>query len=224
MAIYHKGLEYHEDTVKKHAIKKEELDFLVALQREMNTQDTLATADPRFWVIRGKEKVYGVHDDNADGAELQRYGIKIAECLEDACEFIVKNLLGDINKDGTARIVTFEDESIYVTDQRDTTILHSMVDVVDWLEGHGYNEFKYTNYCIADKIYPNTMFLTQLDAEKHLKMNHYHYSADAHTYCMTSWRSEETLKLWKILQEVDWQQLSNSEKIINDEPNKELTD
>lgn len=57
---------------------------------------------------------------------------------------------------------------------------------------------------IERKIYPNTMFLTQKAAEEHLKSNYYHYSEDAHTYAMTSWRNPETEKLWKILKEIDW--------------------
>lgn len=36
------------------------------------------------------------------------------------------------------------------------------------------------------------------------KENHYHYSEDAHTYCMVAWRSPEVEKLWKILRETKW--------------------
>lgn len=35
------------------------------------------------------------------------------------------------------------------------------------------------------------MFLTETDAERHLKLNHYHYSKDAHTYVDHAWRAPE---------------------------------
>ena len=53
-------------------------------------------------------------------------------------------------------------------------------------------------------MYPNTMFLTEKEARKHLERNYYHYSEDAHTYCMVAWRSPEVEKLWKILRETKW--------------------
>lgn len=37
----------------------------------------------------------------------------------------------------------------------------------------------------------NNMFLTETDAENHLKRNHYHYSSDAHTYVEHAWRAPE---------------------------------
>ena len=43
---------HHVDPYKKHRITDEELDFLQELQKEMNTQNTWAQADPRIWVIQ----------------------------------------------------------------------------------------------------------------------------------------------------------------------------
>ena len=57
MAIFHKTLQYHEDTTEKRDISQEDIEFLKKLQLEMNTQDTTGTADPRFWVIKGSERV-----------------------------------------------------------------------------------------------------------------------------------------------------------------------
>lgn len=68
----------------------------------------------------------------------------------------------------------------------------------------GY-EFRTINYQLVDCIYPDTMFLTQKEAEEHLRANDYHYSSDAHTYAMTAWRAPDVERLWKILQEVDWE-------------------
>ena len=56
MAIYHKTLQYHEDTTEKRSLNDEDIKFLMELQKEMNTQDTTETAEPRFWVIKGRER------------------------------------------------------------------------------------------------------------------------------------------------------------------------
>ena len=40
-------------------------------------------------------------------------------------------------------------------------------------------------------IVEDTLFLTETDAENHLKENYYHYSAKAHTYVMHAWRAPE---------------------------------
>ena len=69
MAIFHKTLQYHEDTTEKRDISQEDIEFLKKLQLEMNTQDTTGTADPRFWVIKGSERV--VDNENPDELVLQ---------------------------------------------------------------------------------------------------------------------------------------------------------
>ena len=69
MAIFHKTLHYHEDTTEKRDISREDIEFLKSLQLEMNTQDTTGTADPRFWVIKGSERV--IDNENPDEFVLQ---------------------------------------------------------------------------------------------------------------------------------------------------------
>ena len=70
MAIYHKKIQYHEDKTPKHKMTEEERQFLLDLQKELNTQDTLSQADPRYWVIKGREKMYHIDATEADGYEL----------------------------------------------------------------------------------------------------------------------------------------------------------
>lgn len=79
--------EYHEDTVEKHEITKEEILFLKELQKEMNTQDTVCQADPRFWVIEGSERVYtGAEYANNSCMIASDDGTVIADTLEEAIE------------------------------------------------------------------------------------------------------------------------------------------
>ena len=69
MAIFHKTLQYHEDTTKKRELNQEDVEFLKRLQLEMNTQDTTGTADPRFWVIKGSERA--INNEDPDELCLQ---------------------------------------------------------------------------------------------------------------------------------------------------------
>ena len=78
--------------------------------------------------------------------------------------------------------------------------------VAGWLREHGY-EYRAANYRNVSRVYENTLFLTQKAAAAHLEANDYHYSGDAHTYAMTSWRNKEAEMLWKILRQVDWGRL-----------------
>lgn len=78
-----------------------------------------------------------------------------------------------------------------------------------WYDGdtknnNGHDDTMIIGISIRPFMYPNTMFLTEKEAREHLERNHYHYSEDAHTYCMVAWRSPEVEKLWKILRETKW--------------------
>jgi hypothetical protein len=218
MAEYHSGLKYHEDTVNKRNITEEEINFLNDLQKEMNTQDNLCQADPRFWAIKGTEKLY--HVEETDGYEL--YDSDCCETLASStkgiCDYINEELLDEINSnrlEGEYFTVEYEkgvfgNDKIVVNwldggceDEPMSEELEDLHDIRNWLEEQGF-DYNVISYKIIPKIYEDTMFLTQKAAEDHLRSNYYHYSEDAHTYAMTSWRNYETSKLWKILQEVDW--------------------
>lgn len=219
MAKYHENLKYHSDTLEKHKITKEEIDFLKELQKEMNTQDDVGQAEPRFWVIQGTEREYGIDDGYEDGIELVDNNSCdcIADTIKDALEYIRDNLLDDINnKDGVQRTLSLEENEIFNTDriiisfedsdEKYRVELNNLSEVCDWLNDKGY-DYRCANYRNKSCIYQDLMFLTQKSAEEHLRANHYHYSEDAHTYAMTAWRSPVVSKLFEILQTVDWDNL-----------------
>ena len=217
MAIYHKGLEYHADKTEKHSITREELEFLIALQKEMNTQDNVGQADPRFWVIKGTDKLYRVEDEE-DGIELYDTDgcDTVADGIKGIVEYIQENLLEDINECSGNEYKISEEYGIFhakicIEWEEDgeefCEYLEEAQEITEWLEGKGYDEYEAIPYKIVPKIYENTMFITQKDAEEHLRKNDYHYSDDAHTYAMTAWRTPEIEKLWKILRTVDFSRM-----------------
>ena len=207
MAYYHKNLEYHEDDTEKHEITEEERKFLRELQKELNTQDTIGQADPRFWVIKGKEKIFGMED-----GEIALCNESVTICgVENIIQYIRDEILPDVNElytdsehpEGVYSILdyNFGDLAIVIDDERET---YGLDELAEWLGEKTREQYTFQFYEERDRIYDNTMFLTETDAEKHLRANHYHYDEDAHTYAMTAWRDPRMEQLIKILRSVKW--------------------
>lgn len=207
MAMYHKNLQYHEDTVEKRQITKEDLEFLKELQKEMNTQDHCGNASPRFWVIKGSERECGVAEGYEDGFFIACDGDEVFSNIEEAFEYFEEEI------DKIAKVEYIDEENkkagFYLYKEEDDDEwdfeITSVEDALDWLETYdspvAYELVRYRN---IEKIYSDTMFITQKAAEEHLKINAHNYSADAHTYCMTAVRSPEVEKMYEIIQTIDW--------------------
>lgn len=206
MAIFHKTLQYHEDTTKKRELNQEDVEFLKRLQLEMNTQDTTGTADPRFWVIKGSERA--INNEDPDELCLQVDGSTVTSTTEETVKYLNDNILPDNNIDReNCRIETGYTQDFELTYMEDGEEVYedlSTQEVNEFLANNGHDDTMIIGISIRPFMYPNTMFLTEKEAREHLERNHYHYSEDAHTYCMVAWRSPEVEKLWKILRETKW--------------------
>lgn len=204
MAQFHENLHHHDDTTEKHPITKEELDFLSDLQHELNTQDHVGQADPRFWVIMGQEKQVvpsGYEDD------VVLYDDDAAEELADGMDNIIKFLNEKFKDDGEPWEITQEYSSYTIKSKEDDEYDEYLCDIEEletWLHEHNHKDYTFHYYSCKPMVYPNTMFLTEKAAATHLRQNDYHYDATAHTYAMTAWRSPDVEKLIKILQTVDF--------------------
>lgn len=209
MAIFHKTLQYHEDTTEKRDISQEDIEFLKRLQLEMNTQDTTGTADPRFWVIKGNERV--INNEDSDELVLQIDGSTVTYTTEETVKYINENILPKCNADRSdCKIETgyaWDFKWTYTEDGEEEYEDLSVDELNELFSDNGYGDVMIVGLSIRPIMYPNTMFLTEKEAREHLERNHYHYSEDAHTYCMCAWRSPEVEKLWKILRETKWDQL-----------------
>lgn len=209
MAYYHKNLKYHEDKIPKRKITPEEIDFLISLQKEMNTQDTCGNADPRFWVIKGEKRIYRA-ENNAGGwivIDNDSPSDILATNEKELFEYIKDELMPDINEDmGNIWEIKFDYGQVLIKNIDEE--YKGTSEVVEWLNEYTIGKYEQVYYDTIDKIYSDTLFLTQKAAENHLKLNHYNYDKNAHTYAMTAWRSPEVEILWKILQEVDWRKFN----------------
>ncbi len=190
----------HDDTVSKRALTEEDICFLKDLQKEMNEQDHFGQADPRFWVIKGTERIWGSEDGDPcicrpDGEPLTGW-----EEYRDLIDETVKKLYG--SEGCEAKLCKGNYIEVYV-DGEETDTLFYVDDVAEWLKEHDVDA-RASTYEDVGRVYPDTLFLTYRDACEHLKANYYHYSDDAYPYAMTAWRDPTCEKLWKILQEADW--------------------
>lgn len=217
------GKDQHGDNFN---LTKEDFDFLIELQHEMLTQDHVSQAAPRFWVVAGTRREYRGSEYGCDGEVLIHDTEEVADGLEEAVEYFLENYADEmeqenititsgtlansykvlkidptVNKEDEEYIegeeIYFEADLIQTIDE----LLEAMIDV-DIIDNNGlYDSASYTN---EHYRYPDTMFLTNRSCKRHIELNHYHYSADAHSYAMTAWRSPEVEHLWKILDVIDW--------------------
>ena len=109
MAKYWENLKYHEDAVVKEKLSNDDIKFLKELQKELNTEDNVGTANPRYWVIRQPERIYHLDEDAADYYvfidECDKYELTL-EDLKDKLEFLCDDNLKSVEiKDG---VLTFE--------------------------------------------------------------------------------------------------------------------
>lgn len=199
MARYWEHLKYHDDNIPKRPITTEEIQFLIELQREMNTQDHVSQADPRYWVIRDFDKVYGSSLNNPDGYEIFMDGEQLLS--------IDYQMFNDTQVvDGIKAYFLKEYEDVF--EESDFEDVYDVDDLKEMLEYRGY-EIIIVEYELTPKY--SGMFLTQKAAEEHLRANDYHYADNATTYAMTAWRSREADMLYKILHEVDFSKFESED-------------
>ena len=210
----------HEDTVKKRMLTKEDIEFLKDLQHEMNTQDTVCQADPRYWGIMETERVFNLEDGetllvNDDNGE------EFTE-MEGVTAYIDR-VAKRVYQDGRA-VHSDRADWIDVYDGEDNVeTFFELDEAADWLKENG-ERVRVTHFEDIKKIHSGPIFLTLRDADEHLRLNYYHYADDAHAYAMTAWRDPTIERLWKILQEIDWEKCRRAPATVNQEFDEAVQD
>lgn len=207
MAKYWEHLKYHEDTVAKEKLSNDDIKFLKELQKEINTEDNVGTANPRYWVIRQPERIYHLDEDEADYYvfidECDKYELTL-EDLKDKLEFLCDDNLKSVEvKDGVLTFEYFDEWLEEVEEYKvdyDNYYTDGKYKILELLE----SDLSVAYYKEVDATVDNCMFLTQIDAENHLRANDYHYHEKARTYCMCGWRSPRFERLINILSKTDF--------------------
>lgn len=201
-------------------MKKEDLKFLKELQHEMLTQDHVCQASPRFWVVMDAVKDYWV-DDNIDGMFIystsEGDGVFEGD-LEELAEWI-RELDGveDCKFDSYFVEFVYKGEEYLISDIGD---LESFLNEYEYDKGEEHN-YKVGYYREREKIVENTMFLTLRECKEHIEANRHHYSDKVHSYAMTAWRSPQVARLYKILENTDWDNICSDDiEILDKIPSK----
>lgn len=178
-------------------------DFQEKLEADAKiASEDLAQAQPVYYAIRDYRldivpDGYGDITRYADHSNCVDYSPR--EALQSLIDGEYATVDDIINSDeGQMYNIAFDENDSVDTSVTDTNICWFLDDspFADHLERH---EFTKTPF-----IVPDTMFLTQEEAQRHLKANYYHYTKDAHTYAMTAWRSPEVEDLLKLLRSIDF--------------------
>ncbi len=207
MAVFFKN-ERTSDDYEKHSVTEAEILFLKELQKEMNTQDTFATADPRYWIIKGKRKLYYADEEDADGIDLLDKNNRVcAAGLENIASFIKNMFSINCHYDSENNCIT-----VYDGNGSDDIWLYTVQEINDLLKKYFVDRYHCENFVIETYDYPNTLFLTYEDAVEHLKKYSYHYDKDAHPYCCCAQMSPRLERLYKILHEVDFGSMIGKDK------------
>lgn len=180
-------------------MKKEDKEFLKALQHEMLTQDTVYQANPRFWVVMQEVREYWV-DDNTDGIFIYS---------PDDCETVFEGELEELT-DWIKELDGVEDCKYDVCfiefnyEGEEYSIGDNIEDLQDFLEEYSKGKYQVGYYRNREEIAKDTMFLTLRECKEHIKANKHHYNGTEHPYAMTAWRSPQVERLYEILEKTDW--------------------
>ena len=174
-------------------LSSEDIQFLKDLSYELNTQDHVGQANPRFWVIMDTKKVYGYDKEyrGYDGYEVVHDDEVVADNLDDLLKY-----LDDIGME----IEITGDGLVKVEGYRCAKDVESIIGLIN--DALRYN-FELVGYVEEEYIVQDTMFLTLREAQDHIKRNYYHYSDKVHPYAMTAWRSPQVSKLIDILSKIN---------------------
>ena len=165
---------------KKRYITNEEIAFLNELQNEMDTQDPVCQADPRFWVVRGTVKEYGIDGEyNCDGEELFNDDNEcVASDMKEAFEYLKEKLSGlGISEDYIDNIIFDEGADricLPETEEKDEVVLYDFEDVISFLSDNNIGEYRTINFRNVKKNFENTFFLTNKECKEHIRANYYH--------------------------------------------------
>lgn len=174
-------------------LSSEDVQFLKDLSYELNTQDHVGQANPRFWVIMDTKKVYGYDKEyrGYDGYEIIHDDEVVADNLDDLLKYLCNiSMEIEITDGGLVKVEGY----------RCTKDVESIIDLIN--DALRYN-FELVGYVEEEYIVQDTMFLTLREAQEHIKRNYYHYSDKVHPYAMTAWRSPQVSKLIDILSKIN---------------------
>lgn len=175
---------------------KEDVEFLIELQHELNTQDNDGQADPRFWGII-EEKDVPCYEGQGDKIHL--FDDWESYSGDELVQYIIDYYYDDFDDDQ-------KEEWDNVDKSDDYAIKEFLIDNDFFDYGDFYETEK--KHILSEET---GCFLTKRACQLHIDQNGYHYSKP-HTYAMTAWRNPEFERLLHILKTTDFSKLIDKEE------------
>lgn len=184
---------------------KKDIEFLRELRNEMLNQETDHQAAPRFWVIMQEEKEYNITDDTGNIFICSDYeGESLFEGVFCSDEF--RKWFKEFVETETGNNLIITDESDLGFEFKNCEYyLTDIEEVEEFLTDKCNMDLTIGYYTLRNVIKEDTLFVTKKEAIKHLKQNSHHYNNTAHTFAMTAWRSPQVERLFKIIENTEWE-------------------
>lgn len=181
-------------------LSKDDIQFLQAFKNERLTQDNLATASPVYWGIMDYEW-RPTNDDLGEREVIFCFTLNEdrAQTVEELAESLREYIDGDFLD---SKLTWDHYEQLQATDA--DTELALLTEILDRLD------LVYDRYVETNEAYirQNALFFTQKDADEWLEANRHNCTGNAHTYAMYGGYSSEVSRLFNILEQTDWSQLT----------------
>lgn len=160
------------------------------MQQELKTQETDWQAAPRFWAV-GDYRMVPCPDGYHDAYYINCTDRDMFMEVNEALEHIEKEEWNDLEEGAKVEFKEIDCED----------------SALEWFRDHYDDGADLIPMRKEHYIRPDTIFLTKREAQEHIHWNHYHYTPEAHTYAMTTWRAPKVKRLLEILETMDWEKL-----------------
>lgn len=194
-------------------ITKSDIEFLKELQNEMLNGEHDYQANPRFWVVNQKTEIYGETLFNPDGIYFWDEEYEIGRGIKSLYEYIKEQVednedyMQDLGISNIDEIIYLETaDTLKIGDDIEIYYKYSFEEYKEIINNALGTDIQCCEYEEVEQIAENTLFLTKREAKEHIERNSYHYKKPF-TYAMTAWRSPQVERLYKILEETDWDAL-----------------
>lgn len=154
------------------------MEYIKEFITKMNTQDNRGTCSPFYYTIRDFEYVSSYHEGEGDRVTIV---------------YDTEQYAGDTAIQAFDYFVEHGHAEDFEGDREDVYEIKEYLENLEHCSGIFWENKK--------EVFKG-VFFTETDAKEHLRLNHYHYSIQAHTYVDHAWRAPELKKFFECVGEV----------------------
>ena len=180
--------------------KKDDIEFLCSLKKELETQSNDGTANPLVWGIMESDRIYGFDSEYASDWEV--------------CDGENASTVGEPNNIDAVLKELRKDYELTLEEADESDIEDIVYEANKELarrSGHkpssGYAPLTLVFYQETEHLAKGPVFLTKKAAKEYIERYGYNHK-NPHTYAMCAYRCPEYDRVLKILKETDWKEAS----------------